>query len=91
MGYRNKIDLTSLLSSVKPRAAADSGDNSLWVHHYERPLHKNMDYSCFKDTVFVSSSVPRWSGHVEQNQVSSLRLVDHHLVQLDSCVHPTNI
>lgn len=44
-----------------------------------------------KDTVFISSSVLGWSRHVEQDQVSSLRLVDHHLVQLDSCVHPTNI
>lgn len=44
-----------------------------------------------KDTVLISSSVPRWPGHVEQNQVGALRLVDHHLIQLDSRVHATNI
>lgn len=44
-----------------------------------------------QDTVFVSSSVPRWSRHVEQNQVSSLGLVDHHLVQLHRRVHAANI
>ena len=47
--------------------------------------------SLIQDTVFVSPSVPGWSRHVEQNQVSSLRLVDHHPVQLDRRVHPTDI
>lgn len=44
-----------------------------------------------KDTVFVSPSVLRWSRHVEQDQLSSLRLVHNHLVQLDSCVHAADV
>lgn len=44
-----------------------------------------------KDTVFVSAPVPRGSGHVEQHQLSALRLVDHHLVQLDGRVHAADV
>lgn len=44
-----------------------------------------------KDTVFVSAPVPGGSGHVEQNQLSALRLVHHHLVQLDGRVHAADV
>lgn len=44
-----------------------------------------------KDTVFVSAPVPGGSGHVEQHQLSALRLVHHHLVQLDGRVHAPHV
>lgn len=47
--------------------------------------------SGFKDTVFVSSSVLRWSRHVEQDQLGPLWLVHHHLIQLYSRVHPPDV
>lgn len=82
----------SYIHIKNPLFSVGSSQQDSFSHcHLTGSYNANMASSCFKDTVFIPSSVPRWSGHVEQNQVSSLRLVDHHLVQLDSCVHPTNI
>ncbi|KAF3836168.1 hypothetical protein F7725_028726, partial [Dissostichus mawsoni] len=79
-------------SSLSDTLRVDGDDFTAPASHQEDPVQtlkenlQELHYSSLKDTVFVSSSVTGWSGHVEQNQVGSLRLVDHHLVQLHSRV-----